>query len=57
MPLGQSKGTNGNEIKFLAYADGVILVGDIVDNINRNTETITDDSKKVDLETNGEKTR
>jgi hypothetical protein len=41
----------------LAYADDVNLLGDNIDTINRNTETLTDSSKEVGLEVNVEKTK
>jgi hypothetical protein len=34
----------------LAYADDVKLLGDNIDNINKNTETLIDASKEVGLE-------
>jgi hypothetical protein len=40
-----------------AYGDDVKLLGDNVDTIKKNTETLIDDSKRVDLETNVEKTK
>jgi hypothetical protein len=42
--------------QLLAYADDVNLLGDNIDNINRNTGTLIDDSKEVGLEVNTEKT-
>jgi hypothetical protein len=39
----------------LAYADGVNLLGDSIDTINKNTQTLIDVSKKVGLEVNAEK--
>jgi hypothetical protein len=41
----------------LAYADDVNLQGDNIDTINKNTETLTDASKDVDLEVSVEKTK
>jgi hypothetical protein len=41
--------------KLLAYAD-VNLLGDNIDTINKNTKTVFDASKEVDLEGNVEKT-
>jgi hypothetical protein len=41
----------------LAYADDVNLLGDNIDTINKNTETLTDASKEVGLEVNVEKTQ
>jgi hypothetical protein len=35
--------------QLLAYADDVNLLGDNIDTINRNTETLIDASKKVGL--------
>jgi hypothetical protein len=43
--------------QFLAYADDVNLLGENIDTINRNTETLTDVSKVVGLEVNVEKTK
>jgi hypothetical protein len=43
--------------QLLAYADDVNLLGDNIDNIKKNTETLIDDSKEVDLEINVEKTK
>jgi hypothetical protein len=42
--------------QIIAYAD-VNLLGDDVDTINRNTETLIDFSKEVDIEVNVEKTK
>jgi hypothetical protein len=41
----------------LAYADDVNLLGDNIDTINKNTETLIDASKEVGLEVNIEKTK
>jgi hypothetical protein len=41
----------------LAYADGGNLLGDIIDGIKKNTETLIDASKEVGLEINVEKTK
>jgi hypothetical protein len=43
--------------QLLAYADDVNLLGSNRDTINKNTETLIDASKKVDLEVNIEKTK
>jgi hypothetical protein len=43
--------------QFLAYADDVNLLGDNIDIINKNTETLIDESKEVGLEVNVEKTK
>jgi hypothetical protein len=40
-----------------AYIDGVNLMGDNIDTIKKNTETLTDASKEVGLELNVEKTK
>jgi hypothetical protein len=42
--------------QLLAYADDVNLLGDNIDTINKNTETLIDASKEVGLEINVEKT-
>jgi hypothetical protein len=41
----------------LAFADDVNLLGDIIDTIEKNTETLIDASKEVGLEINVEKTK
>jgi hypothetical protein len=43
--------------QLLAYADDVNLLGDNIDTINKNTETLIDESKEVGLEVNVEKTK
>jgi hypothetical protein len=43
--------------QLLAYADDVNLLGDNVNAINKNTETLIDASKVVGLEVNIEKTK
>jgi sorting nexin-29 len=43
--------------QLLAYADDVNLLGDNIDTINKNTETLIDASKNVGLEINVEKTK
>jgi hypothetical protein len=47
---------NGTHL-LLAYADDVNLLGDNIDTIKKNTETLIDASKEVCLETNVEKTK
>jgi hypothetical protein len=42
--------------RLLAYANAVNLLGDNIDTIKRNTETLIDASKKVGLEMNVEET-
>jgi hypothetical protein len=42
--------------QLLAYADDVNLLGDNIDTINGNTQTLIDASKEVGLEANTEKT-
>jgi uncharacterized protein YbcV (DUF1398 family) len=41
----------------LAYADDVNLLGDNIDTIKKNTETVIDASKKVVIEINVEKNK
>jgi hypothetical protein len=43
--------------QFLAYADDVNLLGDNIDTIEKNTETLIDASKEVGLQINVEKTK
>jgi hypothetical protein len=43
--------------QLLAYADNVNLLGDNIDIINKNTETLIDASKEVGLEVNVEETK
>jgi hypothetical protein len=43
--------------QLLAYADDVNLLGDSIDTIKKNTETLIDASKEVGLEINVEKTK
>jgi hypothetical protein len=43
--------------QLLAYADDVNLLGDNIDTIKKNTETLIDASKQVGLEINAEKTK
>jgi hypothetical protein len=43
--------------QLLAYADDVYLLGDNIDIINKNTETLIDASKEDGLEVNVEKTK
>jgi hypothetical protein len=45
MPFGKSGGTR----QLLAYADDVYLLGDNIDAINKNTETLIDASKEVSI--------
>jgi hypothetical protein len=44
-------------LQLLAYADDVNLLGDNIDTINKNTQTLIDSSKEVGLEANVEKTK
>jgi hypothetical protein len=43
--------------QLLAYADDLNLLGDNIDTINKNTQTLIDASKEVGLEVNVEKTK
>jgi hypothetical protein len=43
--------------QLLSYADNVNLLGDDIDTIKKNTETLIDASKEVGLERNVEKTK
>jgi hypothetical protein len=43
--------------QLLAYADDVKLLGDNIDTINKNTQTLIDASKEVGLEVIIEKTK
>jgi hypothetical protein len=43
--------------QLLAYADDVNLLGDNIDTTKKNTETLNDASKEVDLEINTERNK
>jgi hypothetical protein len=43
--------------RLLAYADDVNLLGDNIDTIKKNTETLIDANKEVGLEINVDKTK
>jgi hypothetical protein len=51
MPLGRSHQLH----QLLAYTDDVNLLGDNIDTIKKNTESLIDPSKEVGLEINVEK--
>jgi hypothetical protein len=42
---------------LLVYADDLNLLGDDIDPVKKNTETLIDASKEVGLEVNAEKTK
>jgi histidinol-phosphate/aromatic aminotransferase/cobyric acid decarboxylase-like protein len=43
--------------QLVAYADDVNLLGDDIDTIKKNRETLIDASKQVGIEVNAEKTK
>jgi hypothetical protein len=43
--------------RLLTYSDDVSLLGDNIDTIKKNTETVIDASKEVGLEINVEETK
>jgi hypothetical protein len=43
--------------QFLAYADDVNVLKDNIDTINKDTETLIDASKQVDLEVNAKESK
>jgi hypothetical protein len=47
---------NGTQ-QLVVYADDMNLLGDIIDTIKKNKETLIDASKEVGLEVNTEKTK
>jgi hypothetical protein len=62
MPLGKIQENQGGlklngTHQLLAYADDVNLLGDNIDTVNENTETVIDASKEVGLQINVEKTK
>jgi hypothetical protein len=46
---GKQIGLKLNGTQLLKYADDINLLGDYIDTMNRNTETVTDASKEVSL--------
>jgi hypothetical protein len=61
MPLRRSRKSGWDKLnethQLLAYADDVNLLGDNIDTVKKNTETLNDASKEVGLEINVEKTK
>jgi hypothetical protein len=61
MPLRRSENQVGLKLNGthlpLAYADDMNLLGDNIDTIRKNTETLIDASKEVGLEINVDKTK
>jgi hypothetical protein len=61
MSLGRSRKTRWDKLngahQLLAYADNVNLLGDNLDTIKKNTETLVDASNEIGLEINVEKTK
>jgi hypothetical protein len=55
MSLASEDKLNGTH-QLLAYADDVNLLGDNIDTIKKNTESLIDGSKEIGLEINVEKT-
>jgi hypothetical protein len=43
--------------QMLVYADDVILLGDNIDTVKKNTETLIDAGKEVGIEINAEETK
>jgi hypothetical protein len=43
--------------QLLAYADDINILGDNIDTIQKNTESLLDADKEVGLEVNSEKTK
>jgi hypothetical protein len=61
MPLGKSRKTTRDKLngthQLLAYTDDVNLLGDNIETINIDVETLTDANKEVGLEMNVEKNK
>jgi hypothetical protein len=53
----QMRRKSNGTYQLLVYADNVTLLGDNIDTIKKNTETLIHRSKEVGLEANAEKTK
>jgi hypothetical protein len=61
IPVGRSRKTRWDKLngthQFLAYADDVNLLGDNIDTIKKNTESLIVASKEIGIEINVDKTK